>query len=449
VPNDRPLIDKLNYLTQRAYRYKQFESGSEIDDDGLKDDARPYAKLDPEGVTTKTEFIEVFTSRNRPELVFWYADAPDQTTKFKLIYNSLIGYMDLNNNGIFDFGEEQFITSLENSRWELKDLTNSISSDYGNYVQFQLTSGLYFTKYESDRLITDRPEFYNELGTITFTFLITDQDFSPEGSTPSSMVYKINGQTELKIDISIEFFKPVDIDGICLEQLLYDETMSYGFKPIETGKAWEYFPRRLADSSTPYDIDLSMQEFVPITDTPKQKIMFVDDAGKEFGFYSWVNNINITYFNGLTEDIEIKTTYLPDGAELKIYTNYPYSESVSELHHEPSVGMIKENKPKPIEPGLDLADILFSPWIYVLASITAVIVFLAMGYSGRKKKKQDSELGDQRYSDDELEFAKANKKKEYKGKSRSKQKTKNRPGHKRKRAPEHSDDRVNEPLERF
>jgi hypothetical protein len=416
------ITDKLRYQTEKKYSFKDFESSFKKEQPiEFDEELRPYAKLDLEGITTKTKVMEVYTTRTRPELTFWFADSEDSEARFRLKYNRLIGYKDLNKNNRFDFGEALFITDLEKSLWTVNDIEYSSNSEYGTYVEFQLSSDISFqnverlnvndktgstndnqqpdqtrqeqerqenpdgqvgekdapAEYEGERI--NRPEYTDNWATITFKFLVTSNTFSKK----EPLEYEINGDTELKIDIEIIFHKHLDIDGISLEQVLFDEAKSFGFKTIEEDGDSVYLPEDNGQES-------EMKLFNIKSGTVKQWVMFIDEEEKEYGFYSWVPKINVTYFDGTSEVIGISTTYVTDGTILRLYTNYPYSREHSMINHDPSLGMVKSSKPSGRSETVNgIEEILFNPLIYISACVIALIlIFLLRG--GQMKQQRHS-----------------------------------------------------------
>ncbi len=423
------VFDEMKYSTYKKYRYTDFESTydrKEMID--ISNEPLPYAKLDMEGITTKTDIMEVYTTRTRPEISFWYSDTDHTNARFKLIYHRLIGYSDHNQNGIFDFGEERFDINLEDSLWMLNGLTYSVNSRYGNYVEFQLSTEVSIDnidqplsnnpddpehlppppptthtrkststntrqeledpeppRFEEEPFEFDEPKVTYPWARIDFKFLITSNDFT----LTEYLDVKINGGTELKIDVNIEFYKYVDIDGICLEQILFDEAKIFGFKTKETNQDRTFQPNEPEQGPENHkDMELEpMHLFEPREGDIKQLIMFIDDSEKEYGFYSWVNKVNITYSNGQSKLVSINSSYVIDGTVLRLFTNYPYDNDLSTIHHEPSIGMVKESKPKRSEPIDEIAQILFNPAIYIIACIVALISLAVLRKSQMQKEQ--------------------------------------------------------------
>ena len=115
--------------------------------------------------------------------------------------------------------------------------------------------------------------------------------------------------------------------------------------------------------------------------------IFIDDSEKEYGFYSWVNKINVTYFDGRSEIVSIDTTYTTDGEVFRLFTNYPYSREISAIQHDPSIGMVKESKPKKTSTMDEIAKILFNPLFYVTACLIALVILGLMRRSQMKVKR--------------------------------------------------------------
>jgi hypothetical protein len=349
--------------------------------------------------------IEVFTTRTRPEITFWYADSDENRFRFKLIYQRLIGYQDLNQNNRYDFGEERFEAILQDNLWNIDGLEYSVNSKYGNYIEFELSAELDLEKLEPPERFQERIGQDNELlyystraeeqpspeqklpniaqnwARLTFKFLITSNDFTLD----KPFTYEINGGTELKIDIDLEFHRPVNIDGICLEQVLFDEERDFGFKTKDSDRELIHNRDTLGNNPDSQK-NREMQLFEPNTNNIKQSILFIDDSEKEFGFYSWVNKINVTYIDGRHEIVSINTTYITDGSVLRLFTNYPYNQEISIVNHDPSIGMVKESKPKRTSPMNDITKILFNPLFYITACLIALVILGLMRKSQMKQK---------------------------------------------------------------
>ena len=394
-PEGIAVIDRMKYRTLREYDCHDFES--EYEDENLIDiteEPRPNAKVDVLGITTKTNVMEVFTTHTRPEITFWYADTKDSGARFKLVFNRLIGYRDYNFNNRYDFGEERFEVILEDNLWVISELSYSVNSIYGNYVEFQLSSELTIRKVEktlierpdesleyksrqvleNEKDLENVPNIVDYWGRIDFKFLITSNDFTIE----EPLAYNINGDTEVKIDINLDIYKPVDIDGISLEQLLFDEAQIYGFKTKEANREQvfqsEHEGNQLDKIVQSQEPPAEMLVFEPRANELKQWIMFIDEEEKEYGFYSWINKINVTYNNGRSELFNINTSYVTDGTILRLYTNYPYNRDVLSIHHDPSIGMIPENRPSQKETTDVLTEILFNPLTFFGACILLVVI---------------------------------------------------------------------------
>jgi hypothetical protein len=316
-----------------------------------------------------------------------------------LIFNRLIGYSDYNNNGRYDFGEEVYIANLQESLWRINEIIYSANQNYGDYIEFELSSEINLLNIENlekdeskVRQLQDRKKLdenalniANSWGRCVFKFLITSDDFS--ASQPFN--YEISGRTELKIDIDLEFFKPIKIDGITLEQILIDKSKNYGFKTIESAIDNKYFPVAEAEKDEKNNFEV-MNIFDPKTGENKQWIMFIDESDKEYGFYSWVNKINVTYYNGDSKIVDIDSTYTTDGTVLFLYTNYPYSSDILSIHHDPSVGMIEESKPAKKAVSSQIADILFNPVVYVPAAVFLFLILILAARSQTKPRKPRS-----------------------------------------------------------
>ena len=352
-------------------------------DDDLK--YRPIAETGDQLITIKTDVIEVYVSKSRPELKFWYNPAEDgdlvttterlkTDTNFKLIFNRIIGFNDRNSNQIYNRGEELYAAELSESVWHISEITYGETQEFGNYIEFQMSSMIDLFRIERE-LRTDEkepePEHDPELlrttrtifnwAKVTFKFLITTNDFQTSGPA----TYKIEGGVELKIDIDIEIYNPIEVNAICIEHLIYDDSQLHRFKTYE------------ADGPHVYDkngYDFDERQFLELSED-KQRIGFIDDQDLEHGYYSWVPYANLTYSSGKTVYEAVKASYETDGSLMRLYICYPYTERLSTISHDPSIGVIEEANPYKSEADKDvLEQILFNPFTYAIACVAVAVV---------------------------------------------------------------------------
>ncbi len=375
--------DKTIYKTSR-YDHREFEERPlELIDDGIQkvdDKHRPIAETGDQLIKIKTDVIEVYVSKSRPDLKFWYTssdnvDTATQTeryktaTNFRLVFNRMIGFKDHNENNTYNRGEELYVGELSETLWHLSEITYGETQELGNYIGFQMSAMIDLVGV--GRTVEKDPDGNQELpkrsqtifnwAKVTFSFLITTNDFQTSGPE----TYKIEGGVELKIDIDIEIYNPIDVNAICIEHLIYDDSQLHRFKTYE------------ADGPHVYDrngYDFDERQFLEISED-KQRIGFIDDNDIEHGYFSWVPYANLTYSSGKTEFETVKTSYETDGAIMKLYICYPYSERLTAISHDPSIGVIEEANPYKGETETSvLEQILFNPFTYAIACVAVVAV---------------------------------------------------------------------------
>lgn len=379
--------DKQVYQTSK-YSHLDFEDKPlELIDDDFRpiDDEwkyRPVAETGDQLITIKTDVIEVYVSKSRPDLRFWYNPAEDgdiaTTTErlksdanFKLIFNRIIGFNDHNSNHIYNRGEELYAGELSESVWHISEITYGETKEFGNYIEFQMSSRIDLIRTEPELRLEDKePERDPERlaatrtifnwATVTFKFLIATNDFQTSGPE----TYKIEGGVELKIDIDLEIYNPIEVNALCIEHLIYDDSQLHRFKTYE------------ADGPHVYDkngYDFDERQFLELSED-KQRIGFIDDQDLEHGYYSWVPYANLTYSSGKTVYEEVKASYETDGSLMRLYICYPYTERLTTISHDPSIGVIEEANPYKSEADKDvLEQILFNPFTYAIACVAVVV----------------------------------------------------------------------------
>ena len=146
-------MNKTGKYSHRDFEPEPFEKrpGGEGGVDGVLLKYRPFAETGEQLITIKTDVIEVYISKSRPELKFWYSpiDNNDKNTEvnrfetdtnFKLVFNRILGYTDTDDNGLFNNGEIVYAGELSENVWFLSDVTYGETRDFGNYIEFQMSS---------------------------------------------------------------------------------------------------------------------------------------------------------------------------------------------------------------------------------------------------------------------------------------------------------------------
>jgi hypothetical protein len=135
--------------------------------------------------------------------------------------------------------------------------------------------------------------------------------------------------------------------------------------------------------------ELGNHELIP----DQKKISYRSSDGKERGYYSWKDYVEVTSVNGDTVNKEVTYNLESgrDNTEKELYLNYPYSMDTAELYHDPVVGVNPENPPQiPLPEPEDI--IGHSQWfiIYLLVAIIVSCIMAGNIYRQRKKRIRKS-----------------------------------------------------------
>ncbi len=324
-------LEIQNHETQ-AYKFEDFNPTPATELTGEE-----YITVGSNSIKLETNTFIAVIFELTPIIIFYYKSDDGLTARFKVSYNSVIAFNDLNGDGRFQRDELKYWGNLLESQWN----SPKVLMDNFNNFEFQIQT------------IVD---LVDEHGTPIETKLEVVFHYS-------SLTKAIDVDSARKFDISMKMFGPPikGISHIALEHTLESELGDHIFKESTTG-------------------------------TAGNKISFLtnDNHNKEHGYYSWKNFVERTSNTGYLSKMNVSYNLEPtEDKDVKLlYLNYPYSMDTSEYFHDPVVGVNPENEPK--LPGKLPEEIIsHGKWvvIYFGVAIIAGVVILGNIYRQKKKRK--------------------------------------------------------------
>ncbi|MCK4971420.1 MAG: hypothetical protein KAS77_12865, partial [Thermoplasmata archaeon] len=275
-------------------------------------DPQPVEDLD--FILLRTGLMVVRVDRDTPDLTFYMTDDDGRTALFRVVYNRLLAFSDVNEDGAPQANEIAYTVPLLAYDWELSEVMLAEDPETGRVATFDLTATIDLV--ENDPLASElgRPLFtVEDFAKVTLSFTLTSRDVN---HTDDVGEYMTLGGAELKVDILIDVLSPVEgIDLLTVEQVLKDDRGTYLPKTTEDNAAGEPEPDELRRYKETVDL--------------KQRIEFRQSADTP-ALYSWVKKAEVTRYDGTQQVTDVLAAYIVTDGRMLLYLSYPYDvETVS------------------------------------------------------------------------------------------------------------------------
>jgi hypothetical protein len=336
-------------------------------------DPQPVEDLD--FILLRTGLMVVRIDRDRPDLTFYTTDDDGNTALFRVVYNRLLAFSDVNEDGAPQAGEVAYSSPLLAYEWDLSEVQLAEDEETGRVATFDLTATIDLV--ENDPLAAElgRPLFtVREFAKVTLTFTLTSRDVNHTDEVGN---YVILGGTELKVDIRIDVLSPVQgVDFLTVEQLLKDDKNTYLPKTTEGSSV---------DAPEP-------DELRRYRETPdlKQRIEFRERANTP-AFYSWVKRAEVTHADGTEDVADVLAAYIVTDGRMVLYLSYPYDDETVSIFHDPSLGIYENGFP--IIPEEWKA--IFDPLLFGVSAMAAVAIVVALRSRGGGREEDEEHIDDE------------------------------------------------------
>ncbi|UCC92301.1 MAG: hypothetical protein JSW25_06405, partial [Thermoplasmata archaeon] len=339
----------------------------------------PQPVEDLEYILLRTGIMVVRIDRDRPDLTFYMTDDDGKAALFRVVYNRLLAFSDVNEDGAPQADEIAYTAPLLAYDWELSDVNLADDPESGRVATFDLTTTIDLV--ENDPLASElgRPLFtVQDFAEVTLAFTLTSRDVN---HTDEVGDYMTLGGAELKVDILINVLSPVEgIDFLTVEQVLKDDRGTYLPKTTEENAAGEPEPDEL-------------RRYRETTDL-KQRIEFRERADTP-AFYSWVKKAEITRSDGTQAVTDVLAAYLVTDGRMVLYLSYPYDVETLVIFHDPSLGIYEGGFPGIPEEWRAI----FDPLLFGVSALAAVAIVVALRSRGGREEEMD--MDDEEEPDDD------------------------------------------------
>jgi hypothetical protein len=331
----------------------------------------PQPVEDLEFILLRTGLMVVRVDRDRPDLTFYMTDDDGKAALFRVVYNRLLAFSDVNEDGAPQANEIAYTAPLLAYDWELSEVSLAEDPETGRVATFDLTATIDLV--ENDPLASElgRPLFtVEDFAKITLSFTLTSRDVN---HTDEVGDYMTLGGAELKVDILIQVLSPVEgIDLLTIEQVLKDDRGTYVPKTTEDSAAGEPTPDELRRYQETGDL--------------KQRIEFRERADTP-AFYSWVKKAEITWSDGTEEVIDVMAAYIVTDGRMILYLSYPYDVETVSIFHDPSLGIYEGGFPGIPEEW----KAIFDPLLFGVSAMAAVAMVVALRSRGGREDDMDED----------------------------------------------------------
>jgi hypothetical protein len=342
-------------------------------------DPQPVEDLDY--ILLRTGLMVVRVDRDRPDLTFYMTDDDGRTALFRVVYNRLLAFTDVNDDGAPQAGEVAYTSPLLAYEWELSEVRLVEDAEMGRVATFDLTATIDLV--ENDPLAAElgRPLFtVEDFAKVTLTFTLTSRDVNHTNEVGQ---YTTLGGAELKVDIRIDVMSPVEgIDFLTVEQVLKDDRGTYLPKTTEEDADGEPTPDELRRYRETADL--------------KQRIEFRERAATP-AFYSWVKKAEVTRADGTEEVTDVLAAYLVTDGRMVLYLSYPYDVETISIYHDPSLGIFEGGFPGIPEEWRAI----FDPLLFGVSAMAAVAMVVALRSKSRREDEEMEAYKDE--DEDEME----------------------------------------------
>ncbi len=394
------------------------EYTSDDESENEDEEHEPEYERDNDGtVWIQTDIMTVMLDPELPSYQYWYTpDVNGSLARFSVSYLMVIEFEDQNGDGVYQINETLQFAPLEAFDWNLItgsviDANGSNSEVYASYIKGGLTGEDWEDDWfkdwmpgyngeeedddgfsladgeEDDNSTEEEDEDYESINledfesmTMQFYAHIYMDDYNGTVSDDEGVKaeYTISGGVELKVDIEIGNFPYLSNTSKVavlnyLQEDLASEAENHVFElneddddhEVESEDEWE-ISDDLGEKFEDIDDDDDGNE-----DDVQGLTLLEASTNTTRGFYRWLDKAVQTLPNGTSEAVDVEASYWADGSALLLFLAYPNFDGGSILH-DPSMKLLEESSPVPINP--DALDIPIEISAGVIVGILALVI---------------------------------------------------------------------------
>lgn len=326
---------------------------------------------------TKVGFVSgnftVAITLDWPRMIFWHTNDPFAPT-FEVGFPKIHLYNETSGDSFYERAEALFTAPLDSSyvSWNLTPIDHRFDPLLGEFAQFGMTG-----------LVSLIDSFGNESVVVpgwaftTVWFSIAERTASYSNSLGE---YTVGGKTSLRVNMTIEVRKHLDVDGLCVEQYLQ------GGGTTDTFLLTELVDREVNITSVSARVDerdlgLDFAHQFRQTEEPQQEIRFSKEDGEVQAFYFWDSVSSVRNATASWGSARF-SSYITTGAGMTLHTTTPCEENLTSVAFASTVGIDEAGFTERIR------DWAKEHLIGISAGVSALVavVVLAVWFSRRKSR---------------------------------------------------------------
>ncbi len=353
----------------------------------------PGHMMDDEAIWLTTDTLTIMAVKEMPAFHFWYTqDDNGAMARFMVSYSLIAEFEDMNGDNAFQFNESIDFAPLSAYEWTVQSGSVEDSNGTTTEIWLKYSKGGLSDEDSHHHMMPGGPEMmhgpyiydeganYERFEDVTIQIwahlYLSDYEDHITDSNGLQTNYSIAGGTELKVDIEIGNFPFSTNTSQVSIQTMLNENMAEGYM----GNAGHMFMTHerfhnfngtsMMNWTTPSGNETL---FHGIGDNHMQQIDFIDiESNLTQGFYRWIDQAVITWPGGITEGVNVTTSYVPTGMGLAVFFAYPNFDNGS-IVHDPSIGLLEGNSPVlqiPLDTSLTIGFLATIVIISIIAIVT-------------------------------------------------------------------------------
>ncbi|MBE0518086.1 MAG: hypothetical protein IH630_02525 [Thermoplasmata archaeon] len=302
-------------------------------------------------IVIQTDNMEIAINKTIPAVVVRELNSTNETG-YGMIVSSVLGYNETE-DGLLVLEDVPYHASFEHATWTADDPVQE-TDDRGSVITVAMHSSVPMNKriaYDSGNPEPGSPgiEIIDDWAYVTIEFTITSGNYSSNYDVEDAPDYLVNGSSELKFDVNLEFNTPIDPDHLALDI----GVMKMDFETfVPTSMDEPYlFQGYQSDEISISDPLVNETDGTTLIMHPfqnrgefKQIFTFVDENGtleETNSFFCWASEALQVWEDGDESLENVTAFYRTDGTALKVYLSTPIDNETASILHDPSLGLFE------------------------------------------------------------------------------------------------------------
>jgi len=252
---------------------------------------------------------------------------------FEVGFPRMYLFNDTDADGRFDSNETLFVGYLDeyHTTWSLFEPVLGIDPALGQYAEFGMRSTV--SLYQDPANMT---ALVNDWSNITFWFRVVENG---EVFANSLGHFVVQGQVEMRVNVSIEVLNKTMCSGVVMQQVLKGGGTTEMFLLRELISPGEE-NLTMVSSRVDETVDgLNTTHQFRETSLPRQEACFSKDDWTTQAFYFWNSEVNLTDADDAHVWMPVNSTYFTTGTGLMLQSIYPCENDTTVMCTDMSIGL--------------------------------------------------------------------------------------------------------------